>query len=53
MKVYIVLYEDLLDDGIFCDVFASQEAAKKFADAAEAQNEGITFKVEEWEVREE
>ena len=52
MKVYIVFYEDFLDDEIFCDVFASREAAQNFADAAEDQNEGITFKVEEWEVRE-
>ena len=51
MKVYIVFYKNFLGDDIFCGVFASQEAAQKYADTLKGINPKFEFKVEEWEVR--
>jgi len=53
MKVYIVFYKNLSYLDIFCDVFATHEAAQNYADALEKQYIGLDYYVGELEVREE
>jgi len=53
MKVYIVLYKNLIDLDSFCEVFATNEAAQNYADVLKKQNPTLEFYVEELEVREE
>lgn len=51
MKVYIVFYVTYLGDDAMCDVFASQQAAQAWVNEQVQNNQGIEFKIEEWDVR--